>query len=128
MIHGHRLRPADEQGRAAVLRRLGHELRTPLTALQATVSNLVDDADPAHAPALAVVEEETARLARLVEELLQVARGPATGSLQLRPVDLRAVAVATVALFATRAERLGVGLGVGVLPNHCSRIWTWIQI
>jgi two-component system phosphate regulon sensor histidine kinase PhoR len=102
-----------EQGRAAVLRRLGHELRTPLTALQATVSNLVDDAPPAQAPALAVVEEETARLARLVEELLQVARGPASGDLQLRPVDLRALATATGALFATRAERLGVTLGGG---------------
>ena len=102
-----------EQGRAAVLRRLGHELRTPLTALQATVSNLVDDAGPDQAPALAVVEEETARLARLVEELLQVARGPTTGDLHLRPVDLRALAAATCALFATRAERLGVGLGVG---------------
>ncbi len=102
-----------EQGRAAVLRRLGHELRTPLTALQATISNLVDDAAPEQARALAVVEEETARLARLVEELLQVARGPATGDLQLRPVDLRALAAAAGALFATRAERLGVTLGVG---------------
>jgi signal transduction histidine kinase len=102
-----------EQGRAAVLRRLGHELRTPLTALQATVSNLVDEATPAQAPALAVVEEEAARLARLVEELLQVARGPASGNLQLRPVDLRALAAATSALFATRADRLGVTLEVG---------------
>ncbi len=102
-----------EQGRAAVLRRLGHELRTPLTALQATVSNLVDDASPTQAPALTVVEEETARLARLVEELLAVARGPSGGDLQLRPVDLRALATAAGALFATRAERLGVTLGVG---------------
>jgi signal transduction histidine kinase len=97
-----------EQGRAAVLRRLGHELRTPLTALQAVVSNLADDAPAAQAPALAVLEEETARLARLVEELLALARGPTTTNLELRPLDLRTLAAAATALFATRAERLGI--------------------
>ena len=99
-----------EQGRTAVLRRLGHELRTPLTALQAVVDNLAEVASPEQAPALAVVEEETARLARLVEELLVVARGPLAGTLALRPVDLAAVAAAACALFTTRATRLGVTL------------------
>ena len=101
-----------EQGRATVLRRLGHELRTPLTALQAVIGNLADDAPPTQARQMAVLEAEAARLARLVEELLALARGPATAHLELRPVDLRGLAAATAALFSTRAERLGVTLGV----------------
>src|SRR5439155_2860776 len=102
-----------EQGRSTVLRRLGHELRTPLAALQAVVGNLLDDAPPGQAPALAVVEAETARLARLGEELLAVARGPAGARLDLRPLDLSALAAAACALFGTRAERLGVHLALG---------------
>jgi two-component system, OmpR family, sensor histidine kinase ResE len=99
-----------EQGRAAVLRRLGHELRTPLAALRAVLANLSDRAAPADAPALHAAEDEAARLSRLVEEILAVGRGGPAGAIDARPTDLRALATATCALFAARAARLGLRL------------------
>ncbi|HMA36229.1 MAG TPA: ATP-binding protein [Chloroflexia bacterium] len=99
-----------EQGRTAVLRRLGHELRTPLTALRTMLANLSDAAQPAEAAALAAAEAEAARLSRLVEEILALSQGRPATRLDQRPTDLRAVAAATCTLFVGRATRLGVDL------------------
>ncbi|HUS17233.1 MAG TPA: HAMP domain-containing sensor histidine kinase, partial [Chloroflexia bacterium] len=99
-----------EQGRTAVLRRLGHELRTPLTALRTVLANLSDSAGLAEAAPLATAESEAARLSRLVEEILAVGQGRTAAPLDVRPLDLAALARGAGTLFAARASRLGVGL------------------
>lgn len=71
-----------------------HELRAPLTAIQGNLELLRRQlAMPPHerAEALAEVERETRRLARLVADLLALARADAGVALVRRPVELDAV-------------------------------------
>jgi signal transduction histidine kinase len=64
LIHGHR----------AVIADVSHQLRTPLTALRLRLDLLAADAEGDTAAELAGAQEEIARLSRLVDGLLAVAR------------------------------------------------------
>jgi signal transduction histidine kinase len=64
LVHGHRATMAD----------VSHQLRTPLAALRLRLDVLAEDADPATATELVDAQEEIARLSRLVDGLLAVAR------------------------------------------------------
>ena len=94
---------------AEVQRRLladtSHELRNPLTVLRANLSLLQrEDADPQlRLEAARDAEEEAARLARLVDDLLLLARGAAGDLLQRRPVRLDHL----LAEMATEAQEAG---------------------
>jgi len=71
-----------------------HELRAPLTAIQANLELLHRQSTMSEAEreeALTEVERESARLARLVADLLVLARADAGTSLHHRPVDLDAI-------------------------------------
>ena len=99
LVHGHRATMAD----------VSHQLRTPLAALRLRLDVLAQDADPATAADLADAQEEIARLSRLVDGLLAVARAE---NVVTEPV---AVAVAgvlrdRVAAWAPVADERGVDL------------------
>lgn len=64
LVHGHRTVIAD----------VSHQLRTPLAALRLRLDLLAADVDGDAAQELAGAQEETARLSRLVDGLLAVAR------------------------------------------------------
>jgi len=64
LVHGHR----------AVIADVSHQLRTPLAALRLRLDLLAADTDPATGHELAGALEELARLSRLVDGLLAVAR------------------------------------------------------
>ncbi|RAG87371.1 sensor histidine kinase [Streptacidiphilus pinicola] len=64
LIHGHR----------AVIADVSHQLRTPLTALRLRLDLLAADAEGDTAQELAGAQEEIARLSRMVDGLLAVAR------------------------------------------------------
>lgn len=53
---------------------VAHELRTPLQAIQATVEAMQDGVLPADEERLAVVRDETVRLARLADGILELTR------------------------------------------------------
>lgn len=53
---------------------VAHELRTPLQAIQATVEAMQDGVLPADPERLGTVREETMRLARLVDQILELSR------------------------------------------------------
>ncbi|MCQ4043177.1 ATP-binding protein [Streptantibioticus rubrisoli] len=70
---------------------VSHELRTPLAAMTAVTDVLDEDAatlDPDTAAAVRLVSEETAKLARMVEDLMEVSRFDAgAAALHLDEVD-----------------------------------------
>jgi signal transduction histidine kinase len=99
-----------EQARTRFFRSVSHDLRTPLTAIRGMLENLQDVAPPEQQASLTTLEDETARLARLVEELLHP---PADGMLlpaERRPVHLDMLARAICDLQQGRARRAGIML------------------
>ncbi len=70
---------------------VSHELRTPLTAIQGNIDLLKKWAgqnDEIRKEALEIIQEETARMARLAADLLLLAQADAGIQLQLKPVEL----------------------------------------
>jgi len=97
-----------------------HELRTPLTIVDLEVTHaLAAPRSPAeYARALTIVQAENAAMARLVNDLLLLARADAaTEPLQRQPLDLSDVALETVERLAALARQLGVTLTTGALPE-----------
>ena len=86
-----------------------HQLRTPLAALRLRLENLRADAPGAAIADIDAAQAETARLARLVERLLMLARTEAR-PVDCGPVDIAAVARERVAVWAPVAAEDGVTL------------------
>ena len=102
-----------ETARRDFIARISHDLRTPLTAIKGLVVNLQDTAPDPMQPSLTIIEEQTDRLVRLVDDLLTVSRAQ-RGELRLDcvAIDLRLVARSAVALAGEKAKRLGVALSL----------------
>jgi signal transduction histidine kinase len=67
----------------------GHELRTPITIIRGHLELWSTDPEEA-AEARAVIDDELARMARMVDELLLLAKAEHPGFLDLQPVDVAA--------------------------------------
>lgn len=65
----------------------GHELRTPITVVMGQLELMGDDPDD-RAATLAVVEDELARMARIVEDLLLLAKAEQADFVRPEPVEL----------------------------------------
>ncbi|MGH7708013.1 MAG: sensor histidine kinase [Vulcanimicrobiaceae bacterium] len=102
-----------ERTRREFVSNVSHELRTPLSAIKLMVETLLDAPAEAERRALFLpqIKGEVDRMVALVEDLLDLARAE-RGRLRLRrePLDLGAVATATLRPFAPRAERAQIAL------------------
>lgn len=105
-----------------------HELRAPLTAIQANLELLRTrpelDAEQ-RAQAVAEAHDETERLARLVADLLVLARADAGAMLRHDPVELDAVLMEVLgeAKHLARGQRLGIdGLQPAVVRGDRDRL------
>lgn len=68
---------------------VAHELRTPLQAIQATVEAMQDGVLPADGEHLGVVRNETVRLARLTDSILELSRlENRSAPFRMAPIDL----------------------------------------
>jgi signal transduction histidine kinase len=99
LVHGNRAMMAD----------VSHQLRTPLAALRLRLDLLAADADEATAAELADAQEEVARLSRLVDGLLAVARAESAVTEPV-PVAVAGVVRDRVAAWSPVAEEREVGL------------------
>jgi two-component system sensor histidine kinase BaeS len=80
---------------------VAHELRTPLTNIRGYLEALTDEVLPPSKDTLALLHNETLRLAQLIEDVLQLARADAShGKLEREPADLKELVEAAAAPFA----------------------------
>jgi signal transduction histidine kinase len=103
-------------GSRAALADVSHQLRTPLAALRLRLDFLAVDAaegDPEMAAELAGAQDEVARLSRLVDGLLAVARAENVTP-QPRVIDVAAAAEERVVAWHPVAEDRGISLEAAV--------------
>ncbi len=110
---------ADRQLERRLTADVAHELRTPLQAIQATVEAMQDGVLPADEERLGIVRDETVRLARLADGILELTRLE-RGSLpfEMQRVDLaspvRAAVDAVEALMESCDLTISVDVAEGV--------------
>lgn len=92
---------ADREMERRLTADVAHELRTPLQAIQATVEAMQDGVLPADEERLGVVRDETVRLARLADGILELTRLE-RGSV---PMDMRVLDVGDPVRTAIDAHR-----------------------
>jgi two-component system, OmpR family, sensor histidine kinase KdpD len=89
-----------ERLRSALLDSVTHDLRTPLTAIRAAATTLTSQADlaePERAELVTVVDEESARLDRLIGQAVEMAQLDAAAvQVNPQPEDVRALIETTV--------------------------------
>ncbi|PJF48810.1 MAG: sensor histidine kinase [Chloroflexi bacterium] len=113
-------RMADSLQQAEAQRRnlmadVAHELRTPLTVIQGSLRALLDGVHPLQMKEIAAVYDETRLLARLVEDVRELALAEAHQlPMAIRPVDVGAALRATAERFAAAADAQQVALGVSI--------------
>jgi signal transduction histidine kinase len=107
---------AARHGERQFLLSVSHDLRTPLTSIRGYAEALTDGTIPASEEqrrAAAVIAAEADRLARLVADLLDLARIDAHQfSFSPRPFDVAAATRTAVAAFLPAAGELGIELAV----------------
>ncbi|MCG8346903.1 MAG: ATP-binding protein [Chloroflexales bacterium] len=106
-----------EQARNRFFRSVSHDRRTPLAAIRGMLENLHDTASPAEQATLATLEEEAARLSRLVDELLHPSSSGALLLSEQRRIHLGGLAQELCALQQGRARRAGVTLSCQVAAD-----------
>jgi signal transduction histidine kinase len=92
-----------------------HQLRTPLTALRLRLENLASDGNARDRTALDAAGAEVARMSRIVDGLLLLARDDASGS-ECVPVDVAEIARDRVDVWQDAVAEKNVTL-VGEIPN-----------
>lgn len=100
---------------------VSHELRTPLTAIKGYAEALADGVSTGSDAATsgAVISEESARLERLVRDLLDLARlGADDFRIETAPVDLVELVRRAAAVWATRCSAVGVELRTELAPGE----------
>jgi signal transduction histidine kinase len=110
LVHGHRALMAD----------VSHQVRTPLAALRLRLDLLAQDSDEATAAELAGAQEEIARLSRLVNGLLAVARAEHVTAAQVQ-VSVDALVRDRAAAWRPAAEERGVTL-TALTPSPVSAL------
>jgi two-component system OmpR family sensor kinase len=105
---------ASHQAQRDFVANVSHELKTPLTSIQGFAQALLDGTagdDEARAKAARIIHEESDRLRRLVDDLLDLARLDAEQvAFMRRPVDLNALIQRVVDGLGVTAREQGVEL------------------
>jgi len=107
-------------GNRAVIADVSHQLRTPLAALRLRLDLLAVDTDPATGHELAGALEELARLSRLVDGLLAVARAENVVPVPVA-VDVTDVARERVVAWHPVADDRGIRLEATSRPSEAGR-------
>lgn len=97
---------------------VAHELRTPLTNIRGYLEALEDGVLPPTAPTIGLLQDESLRLAQLVEDVLQLARADAArDSLRSDRVDLAETIREVMAPFSPAFTEKSVTVAVHLPPQ-----------
>jgi two-component system sensor histidine kinase BaeS len=106
-----------EQLRKSMTIDVAHELRTPLTNIQGYLEALIDGVVSASRETYELLLEETLRLVRLVEDILQLAKADAARvDLQKERVLLEALVERVIDSFRSRFDQKGIGIEMQFRP------------
>jgi two-component system OmpR family sensor kinase/two-component system sensor histidine kinase BaeS len=116
----------NDQQRRALLADIAHELRTPLSVLRGRLEGIVDGIYPADDAHIATALEEVYLLERLVEDLRLLTLAEAGQlPLEIRQIDLLALANKSIETFACQAEELQIELLGPQLPSDLNGSADW---
>ena len=102
-----------EELRQRLVADIAHELRTPLSVVQGNLQAILDGVYPLEAREIRIIYDETRLLARLVNDLHELAQAEAQRlPLLLQRIDAAAALASTAESFRTLAEEKGVTLAV----------------
>jgi signal transduction histidine kinase len=105
--------------RVSFVNRVSHELKTPLTNILLNADLAADGADARGRQRLARVQEETRRLARLIDNVLAFSRRDTTPLPAPAPLALRPLLDEVAETFTPSLKRRGVEIAVkGVESSH----------
>jgi len=108
----------------------GHELRTPLTVIRGHLELLGDDPDERE-EVRSIITDELDRMARMVNDLLILARAERPDFLQLAPVSIAALTAEVegkTSSLASRGWRDGGHADVEILADRQRLTQAWIQL
>jgi signal transduction histidine kinase len=115
---------ASQKSQREFVANVSHELKTPLTSVQGFAQAILDgtaDTNESRQQAAQVIYDESARMHRMVLDLLDLARLDAgTADLTMSPVNISALLNAIVEKFTPQSKRAGVNIKVEAsdqLPN-----------
>ncbi len=102
-----------EKTRRDFIANVSHELRTPLTSIQGYAETLLDGPNGNTREFLEIIRKNAARMARLTEDLLALARVESgEHKLELKNVDASELLHDAQQAFATRASQNGIQLAI----------------
>lgn len=111
-----------ENMRRSFIANVSHELRTPMTTISGFIEGIIDDTIPVerHKQYLEIVLEETKRMSRLVNELLEVARMD-SGKSPLEKTSFDIYELIKITLFGLEARivRKNIQVNIHFLDNNC---------
>ncbi|MBI5962383.1 MAG: HAMP domain-containing histidine kinase [Chloroflexi bacterium] len=107
---------ASQKSQREFVANVSHELKTPLTSIQGFAQAILDgtaDTDVSRRQAAQIIYDESARMHRMVLDLLDLARLDAgTADITMSPVNMPALLRAVAEKFAPQLQRAGVEIKV----------------
>ncbi len=107
---------ASQRSQRDFVANVSHELKTPLTSIQGFAQAILDgtaDTPESRAQAAEIIYNESARLHRMVLDLLDLARLDAgTADLNMEPLDVTALLNSMAEKFSLQAQQAGISLTV----------------
>lgn len=112
---------ASQKSQREFVANVSHELKTPLTSVQGFAQALLDgtaDSNEMRQKAAQVIYDESARMHRMVLDLLDLARLDAgTADITMSPVNMAGLLNAVAEKFTPQLQRAGVNIKVDVATN-----------